>query len=124
MGVASELYLHDVDSPGFKGRRGAYDTPFYNGGGRGTDDNPPWPSDQVVCIETIGCYGRSEINYFAQGMWSAAAGESLATAKAIAWGWKELSYGESPSEEVYYWVEYGYRYYREKAEEWNGLQPN
>ncbi|MCP4423579.1 MAG: hypothetical protein GY803_03710 [Chloroflexi bacterium] len=118
-GVAWDLYTHDVDSPGFEGERAGYDTPFYNGGGKGTAQNPPWPSDQEVCIQTVGCYGRYEINYFAQGMWSAAAGESLTTAKAIAGGWKFISYFDFASEGVYFWDEYGYTYYQNAAEGWD-----
>jgi hypothetical protein len=109
--VAEDLYTHDLTSPGFTSGRLAYDTPFYNGGGRGSDlPEGIFPANQQVCIEGLGCSGRSNINYFAQGMWSAAAGESLEIALEIAEAWK-LQYGETNPEDALYWVEYGYNYY-------------
>ncbi len=69
--VAEDLYTHDLSWPGYAAGRGAYDTPFYNNGQseRRTDEPTElWPADQQVCIETIGCSGRSEVNYIAQGM--------------------------------------------------------
>jgi hypothetical protein len=117
--VAEDLYSHDLTSPGYLAGRGEYDTPFYNGGGsRRRTDNPEgfWPANQQVCIEDVRCSGRSEINYFAQGMWSAAAGESLFTAEVIAYGWKLGEYAESPSEDSLFWLEYGYTYYQEWLE--------
>ena len=112
--VAEDLYNHHTPSPGFLAGRGAYDTPFYNGGGRvgilGTMQGI-YDAGQQVCVEGLRCSGRSEINYFAQGMWSAAAGESLGTAKGYAYAWKFTSYKETPSADVLYWIEYGYKYY-------------
>jgi hypothetical protein len=99
-----------VTSPGLISGRGTYDTPFYNGGGRGNPEGN-WPARQRVYIEGIGCYGRSEINYLAQGMWSAAAGESLTMAKSIVYAWK-VQYGETPSAGTVLWLEYGYNYYQ------------
>jgi len=112
--VAEDLYNHHTPSPGFLAGRGAYDTPFYNGGGRvgilGTVQGI-YDADQQVCVEGLPCSGRSEINYFAQGMWSAAAGEGLGQAKGYAYAWKFISYQETPSADVLYWIEYGYKYY-------------
>jgi hypothetical protein len=123
--VAEDLNTHDLDWPGFSAGRQVYDTPFYNGGEserRTGDPNAPkgrYPADQQVCIETIRCSGRSEINYIAQGMWGAAAGEPKFVTEAIALGWKLWEYGESPSEDTSFWLDYGYDYYQDWLEEQN-----
>jgi hypothetical protein len=74
--VAEDLYSLYLSWPGCTTGRDRYDTLFYNNGGRGTN-NPEsdFDSDQEVCIESIGCYGGSEINYVAQGMWEVATNE-------------------------------------------------
>ncbi len=120
--VAEDLYTHDVTSPGYFAGRGTYDTPFYNAGGSGMrrrvkDPAGLWPADQQVCIEGIGCSGRSDINYFAQGMWSAASGEGLVFGKAIVYSWKLEEYLELPSDDALFWFEYGYNYYFDWVEE-------
>jgi hypothetical protein len=64
--------------------RNGYDTPMFSGGGMdivlyllGGDPFPDvYPSKQAVCLDYLGCYGRSEVNYVAQGMWDAIAGAS------------------------------------------------
>jgi hypothetical protein len=115
--VAEDLYSHDVDWPGLIGGRGAYDTPFYNDGEserRTGDPNSAkgiFPANQPVCIEGIGCAGRSEINYIAQGMWGARTGESKPVSIAIVWTWKLWEYQEKPSDETLFWLQYGYDYY-------------
>ncbi|MFZ1463253.1 MAG: hypothetical protein WAV60_04315, partial [Anaerolineae bacterium] len=59
----------------------------------------------------IGCAGRSDINYIAQGMWGARTGESKPVSIKIAEAWKLFEYGEKPSDETLFWLQYGYDYY-------------
>jgi len=121
--VAEDLHTHELTWPGYLSGRGVYDTPFYNGGQstRRTDDPNTetgfWPADQQVCIETIGCSGRSEINYIAQGMWGAATGEPLPISEAIVRLWKGWEYRDKPSEDTLFWLRYGYEYYQQWLEE-------
>ncbi|MEZ4713490.1 MAG: hypothetical protein R3A44_40255 [Caldilineaceae bacterium] len=116
--VAADLDTHDVTWPGYRSGRGTYDTPFYNGGQSERRTNDPnatngiWPSDQQVCIETLGCSGRSEINYMAQGMWGAATGEPEPISEGIVRLWKGWEYLEAPSEGTLFWLQYGYDYYQ------------
>jgi RHS repeat-associated protein len=115
--VAEDLHTHNIDWPGYNSGRQIYDTPFYNGGeserrtGNPNSESGIYPSDQQVCIETIGCYGRSDINYIAQGMWGAAVGEPKFISIGIVKAWKYEEYGESPSEATLFWLNYGYDYY-------------
>jgi RHS repeat-associated protein len=94
--------------------RDTFDTPFYNGGGRGGLENPPYESSQTVCIGDQGCWERSDINYFAQGMWSAESGESLETALWTTEQWNSTSYSlSSPDiQGKLYWTQYGYLWYK------------
>jgi RHS repeat-associated protein len=118
--IAEDLYSHDLGWPGLEAGRGVYDTPFYNGGEserRGGNPEGVYPADQQVCIETIGCSGRSEINYIAQGMWGAAVGEPEFVSEAITRTWKLVEYGESPSEKTLFWLDYGYNYYKRWQQE-------
>ena len=91
--IAQDLYTHDIDWPGFAGGRAAYDTPFYNGGQSVHRTRDPdseegqYPSDQQVCIESMGCSDRSNINYIAQGMWGAASREPYSVSVAICEWW-------------------------------------
>ena len=126
--IAADLYFHDITWPGVASGRAAYDTPFYNGGGKGI--NPIYPANQQVCIGgvSIGCSDRSEINYIAQGMWDARADQPKIASEAIIYYWKWSEYGGTPSEDTLFWNEYGYDYYqkwKEEAEqaieEWDGL---
>ena len=125
--VAKDLYTHDVDWPGLSGGRGTYDTPFYNGGEserRTGDPNAQkgnFPANQQVCIEGVGCAGRSEINYIAQGMWGARTDESKPVSKVIVWTWKLWEYQDKPSDETIFWLQYGYDYYLRSLEQ---EQPN
>ena len=115
--VAEDLHSHDLGPwPGQIGGREYYDTPFYNGGGRGGGQEVA-PGNQLVCIETLRCSGRSDINYMAQGMWGAALGEPLWMSKSIAWFWKITSYWDDPSDDTNFWLEYGYNYYEQWLEE-------
>jgi hypothetical protein len=61
-----------------------------------------------------GCWGRTEINYFAQGMWSAESGESLDTALWTTKTWNSSSYQLSTSEiqDKLFWTEYGYLWHQ------------
>ena len=98
--------------------RHTFDTPFYNGGGRGGLSDPPYDADQIVCIGDQGCWGRSEINYFAQGMWSADAGESLDRALEYTSTWNFMNYQLSSAEiqGKLYWTEFGYLWYQNWSE--------
>ena len=101
--------------------RGRFDTPFYNGGGNGSIDL--FPSDQQVCIGNQGCGGRSEINYFAQGFWSADSGESLETAlwTTSLWNKREYDLSESKIPGKLFWTKYGYAWYKnwlERGDDW------
>ncbi len=117
--VAEDLFTHDLGWPGYFAGRGTYDTPFYNGGeseqrtGIPGSENGYWAADQRVCIETLGCSGRSEINYFAQGMWGAAVGEPKPVSVFIVFTWKVFEYHQNPSEKTLFWLNYGYDYYQE-----------
>ena len=114
--VAEDLYAHDIPTNlggQWVAGRGAYDTPFYNGEGRG--GLPPgegYDSNQQICLDQ-GCFGRSEVNYIAQGMWAAAGGYSLDDALDQTEAWNELSYGQDASPGKLYWTEYGYNWYIE-----------
>ena len=115
--VAEDLYTHDVDWPGLSGGRDKYDTPFYNGGQSTRRTYHPgaeqgvYPANQQVCIAGIGCAGRSEVNYIAQGMWAARVGEPQPISKAVVWAWKLWEYQDKPSPETIFWLQYGYDYY-------------
>lgn len=87
-----------------------YDTPFYNGGrGVGIGYNTPEPSFQplqgIGCGNTT-CYSRSEINYLAQGMISAARGEELWFGELFVVWWK-LPKLHPPSAGTLDWFEAG-----------------
>jgi RHS repeat-associated protein len=98
--------------------RGGYDTPFW--------DNGPY-LDAQVCFEDGSCYERHEVNYIAQGMWSAAAGQSIEEGHAIVWLWKAIGIGRDtlgnvlrgeegaeyalPTEAEYFWHDVGYQTY-------------
>jgi len=121
--VAADLHNHDVDWPGLSGGRATYDTPFYNGGQserRTGDPNAQigmFPAAQQACIESVGCAGRSEINYIAQGMWGARTGESKPVSVAIVRAWKFVEYQDTPSEGTLFWLQYGYDYYQQWLEQ-------
>jgi len=67
--------------------RTRYDTPFWDAGG----DAPG-----TVCFSGD-CYDRVEVNYFAQGMWSAANREPLWYGEEVIVGsWKRLNYTLNP----------------------------
>ena len=71
-------------------------------------------------VHLVRCSGRTEINYIAQGMYGAAAGEPKIVSKAIVATWKLWEYGELPwqvSEDTWFWLDYGYEYYPRWLEE-------
>jgi hypothetical protein len=102
--------------PDYVAGRGRFDTPFYNGG---SQDYPGvYPASQEVCIEGYGCSARSEINYFAQGMWAAAGGDSLEEAIATTNAWIDDQYpGDPLAEEKRLWTQIGYQWYKEWQEQ-------
>jgi hypothetical protein len=125
------LEMHTYHTPGFKwydpisalankqAGRDIYDTPFYNNGGRdglsSREVHPgTYPSTQQLCLDQ-GCFGRSDINYFAQGMWAAAAGDSLDDAlNAVKlWNWTSYNLKESEIQDRLFWTEFGYNWYQE-----------
>ncbi|MDI7277387.1 MAG: RHS repeat-associated core domain-containing protein, partial [Anaerolineae bacterium] len=57
------------------------------------------------------CYKRSEVNYFAQGMFVAATGGSLEQAMEQSRLWKQVIYREVASSGVLFWTVYGYHAY-------------
>jgi len=81
--------------------RARYDTPFWDAYGEAPGE---------ACYDGR-CYGRAEVNYFAQGMWSAANGQSLKYGEWIVDVWKEQYGGAEPSEGTLYWFEAGYVVY-------------
>jgi hypothetical protein len=99
------------------GGRMSYDTPFWDGG----------QQEGRVCFGDD-CYGGAEVNYFAQGMWSAANGESMVYGEVmVVDNWKHansaldftLRRGDArgtytfwPSEGTIHWFEIGYTAYR------------
>lgn len=106
--------------------RSVYDTPFWNAYGQ-------LPGE--LCVTGDKCYGRSEVNYVAQGMFVAAAHQDMPEAKAGVFGWKAFSLAKGikdnyydrnpnavpagtywppiPSQGTMIWFEKGYNYYNE-----------
>jgi RHS repeat-associated protein len=82
------------------------DTIYWNG------DGP----DNQLCLdlptEFSGCWKQSEINYMFEGMFGAAAGETLEQRQSVVWWWKRLRYWQTPTEGVKFWTEYGYNKYK------------
>jgi len=66
-----------------------------------------------VCFENGECYGRDDVNYIAQGMWSAAALEGKVGGEFIANYWKNDQYGHEAGPDVLYWIDVGVDTYRE-----------
>jgi hypothetical protein len=78
--------------------RAEYDTPFWDGYGQAKGN---------VCFTSGKCYSRNDVNYIAQGMWSAAAHEGKWGGEFIANYWKQQQYGHDASPEVLYWIDVG-----------------
>jgi len=49
-------------------------------------------------------------------MWGAATNEPKFVSHGIAYAWKWREYDEPPSEDVLFWIDYGYDYYRQWKE--------
>jgi len=86
--------------------RGGYDTPLWNGYGN---------EDTTIYVYGHGRYTRSEVNYIAQGMWGAQAGEPLPMTLAIVEGWNWTQYDHFATEGELYWATYGWMYYHERV---------
>jgi RHS repeat-associated protein len=94
----------------FFGRRDLFDTPFYNGD----------LEDSTVIFQGLP-YDRSDVNYFAQGMWGARFGSSLEDVINLASDWKQTEYSHGLSEDEIFWITKGYYDYltiQEDPEAW------
>jgi len=80
--------------------RKIYDTPFWDGYDKDIGS---------VCTNST-CYNRTEVNYIAQGMYSAKYEGSLA-GKAITHGWKFNEYGHTASPGTIFWFQKGFDFY-------------
>ena len=90
--------------------RASYDTPFFNGNRFRDRTNP----DATVCFENNQCYTQSEVNYVAQGMYSAKTDQSLDDATELVQSWNNNLYGHNASDGELYWLAYGYNWYMNK----------
>ena len=81
-----------------------FDTEFFEG------ENEPL--DYYLVNGTI--YAGNEINYVGIGIYEAWLGHSLDNAKIVTALWKAIKWRSTPSAGTYYWLEYGYNYYRRK----------
>lgn len=94
-------------------QRNEYDTPFWNPDkGKYLDPNTQEyvrikRPDVNVCFGQ-NCYRRSDVNYFAQGMWAAISGQTLDDAISQAANRKANKYGETLSADTSYWITFGY----------------
>ena len=104
--------IQRVDRGSFDAARSTYDTPFFDGNQRRGEPTRP---DQMVCFGED-CYNQSSVNYVAQGMYSAAAGQSLDDAIFIVEAWNLIQYLHRADEDEIYWLTYGYKYYLEHQE--------
>ena len=82
--------------------RESYDTPFYDGSIEGNDKEVCFGSD---------CYKQSAVNYLAQGMYAASAGDTLEGAVDTTNWWNETIWGHPATDEELFWTKYGYGYY-------------
>jgi RHS repeat-associated protein len=103
-----KMSLSSLNNPFYLYRRYVHsDTWYWNGDAE----------DIEMCLNEKS-YSRSEINYFAQGMWGRAAGDSLETTLLTADLWKRARHPiEGASEDVLYWVDYGWNKYDEYKKE-------
>jgi len=87
---------HDVNTRnrGISDRQ-KHDTSFWDGGGLAPGN---------VCIGQH-CYPNHEVNYFSQGMYSAANKESRGIGLSTVYIWKLLKYHEQPSEGTLLWFD-------------------
>jgi RHS repeat-associated protein len=75
-----------------------YDTPMWDGLGRNPGN---------ICYGGQ-CFPRQEVNYFAQGMYSAADGDERWRGLATVYAWKLFMYQEIPSTGTLFWFDFGY----------------
>jgi len=93
--------------------RRTYDTPFWNPDyGKFLDPNTqtyiPIRRDDVRVCFGQDCYKRSDINYFAQGMWGAISGETLEDTISLAADYKQGQYKEELTSDTEFWITFGY----------------
>jgi RHS repeat-associated protein len=81
--------------------RSRYDTPFWDAYGK---------APGVACYGGS-CYQRHEINYFAQGIYSAEIGQSLNKGEQTVTNWKGIMYQERASSGTMLWFDIGYLVY-------------
>lgn len=91
--------------------RADYDTPFFTG--NSTSGDGEVRPDQMVCFGDQ-CYQQSGVNYVAQGMYAAASGQDLDDAQSQANTWNQFWYHHEASKDELFWLEYGYKYYKNK----------
>ena len=85
--------------------RQGYDTIFWNG----SETDPRYSGN--ICFESGACYDRTEVNYIAQGMWSAAASEGHVGAFFAANVWNLYKYEHLASLDEIYWSIHGVNAY-------------
>ena len=90
--------------------RKIYDTVFWNG-----DSSGVHALTGDVCFNDGACHSRNDVNYIAQGMWSAADHEGHWGAEWAANSWKQQQYHHDASPEVLYWVNVGVDTYNNYA---------
>jgi hypothetical protein len=78
-----------------------YDTPFWDATGK---------SKGSACFSG-NCYNRTEVNYFAQGMYDAANWDPELYGEGKIWAWKIVMYQKRPSEGTLFWHSMGYMIY-------------
>jgi hypothetical protein len=93
----------------------AFDTPFYD---LSRSPGPTLPGR--ACIEGIGCYSRTEINYVAQGIIAAGAGQSREGGLEKVIAWKLASAQHLPSLGTVSMYDVGYNFYHTQ----NGSMPS
>jgi len=81
--------------------RANYDTPFWDYYGEAPGD---------ACFGGK-CFKRQEVNYFAQGMYTNANGESRNFGLVTVYAWKLVKYIEMPSDGTIFWFDIGYLVY-------------
>lgn len=80
-----------------------FDTPFWNG--------PGIPDEELCSCSEGKCCKRSEVNYFAQGMWGTASGETLEETLDVVEEYKKERYNKSLTDYVIFWTTYGHEAY-------------
>ena len=80
----------------------AFDTPYFRG--LNADNREYyWYNGKI--------YADNEINYFGIGMYENWAGDPLFLAEGITYAWKLSQYGQTPNQNVFYWLNRGYNDY-------------